>query len=443
MNETKAEAPALSVPDIPCIPQAPNDKTAIAQRLAPDDFPHPPRSGSQNPATTLENVEHLLSQSGISVRFDVIKKRLLFRRAGRDCTEVDVISLANLNGLNAGWLTTFLHTIGMRNPLNPVGEWIDSAPWDGIDRLPAIYATVRVAEDYPAELKETLLRRWFLSATAAATRRGRFHCRGVLTLQGPQGIGKTTWIASLMPAGDLRNQCIKRDHHMDGASKDSILGAISHWITEIGELDSSFRKDIARLKGFLTNDCDKVRPPYGRVELEYDRRTVFAATVNEGQFLVDATGNTRFWTIAVQSLDYLHTVDMQQLFAQLRGLLDQGEQWWLTAEEEKALEGYNLRHRSVSAIAERILDHVATDAPAGVGGYVTATELLREIGVSNPTNPQTKEAGTLLRELFGSPKRVQGRDRWRVPTKEAFERYKKEEEKFGVIDSQTGEDRFG
>jgi len=173
--------------------------------------------------------------------------------------------------------------------------------------------------------------------------------------------------------------------------------------------------NVARLKGFLTNDCDKLRPPYARSDVELDRRTVFAATVNDENFLVDATGNTRFWTIAVEKLDFHHKTDMQQLFAQLQSDLDSGAQWWLTSDEEKQLAEYNVRHRSVSAIEERLGDFIDHDRIGSDAKYMTAIEVLKAMGITNPSNRQCKECGTVLRELLGDPKRVKGRDRWRVP----------------------------
>jgi len=186
----------------------------------------------------------------------------------------------------------------------------------------------------------------------------RFKTRGVLTLQGAQGIGKTRWVTSLVPDPLLREMVIKVDHHLDGSNKDSILGAVTHWIVEIGELDSSFRKDVARLKGFLTSDHDKVRRPYARTESEYPRRTVFYASVNQTDFLVDTTGNSRWWTIPVTKVDYEHQIDMQQLFAQLAEDLKNGAQWWLTREEEDLLEHYNAQHRIASFIRESILEAI-------------------------------------------------------------------------------------
>jgi len=388
----------------------------IARKLDSTRFPDPASRPDFPPAMTMENVEHLLAETGISARYDVIKKEVLVHWAnGEPAIQNQIVSLGNLNKMTGAWLLPFVGDIAKINPYNAIAEWIASKPWDGTDRLPEFYATVQVAEGYPAGLKEILLRRWMLSATAAATLDKRFACRGVLTLQGPQSIGKTSWVASILPEGEMRENFIKRDHHLDPSNKDSIFGAISHFIVEIGELDSSFRKDIARLKGFLTNDCDKMRRPYARGEIEMDRRTVFAATVNDENFLVDPTGNSRFWTISVEALDYLHTIDMQQLFAQLRLEVRRGEQWWLTPDEERQLGEYNLRHRGVSAIEERLADLVDHEATAEQGKYMTAIEVLRAMGISQPSNRQCKECGSALRERFGAPKRVNGRDKWRVP----------------------------
>lgn len=396
-----------------------------AFRIDPKGLPHQPISDGGAPPATLENIEYLLTHFGIEPRFDVIKKRLDIRRAdGSNVSTTTIASLATLNRLNSGWLPQFLEEIGFRHSFNPVRDWILSKPWDGEDRFLELSQTLFETDDYPEGLKTTLLRRWLLSAAKAALADERFRARGVLTFQGPQGIGKTSWIRSLVPAGKIRDQYVLLDHHMDGSNKDSIINAVTHWMVEIGELDSSFRKDIARLKGFLTNDCDKLRRPYGKEVMEYDRRTVFAATVNEDRFLVDQTGNSRFWTISLRGIRHQHDVDTQQVFAQAAACLEQGEQWWLTKVEDRELAEYNRRHQSVSVIAELIAECV-NDKPDWEPPYRTAMQVLKFAGIERPTNAQCREAGSILRDLFGPPKRVQGRDQWRVPIRgqEASERF--------------------
>ena len=233
---------------------------------------------------------------------------------------------------------------------------------------------------------------------AAALLPSGFKARGVLTLQGPQSIGKTSWISALIPDLVLRENVLKLDHHLDAGNKDSLITAIAHWIVEIGELDSSFKKDIARLKGFLTSDRDKVRRPYGRSNSEYPQRTVFCATVNDDNFLVDLTGNSRWWTIPVTAINYQHFIDMQQVFSQLATHLEDGMQWWLTPVEEALLELHNKKHRAVSVIRECISDALDLDRINESGlSAMTATQLLQSIDIKHPTNAQSKECAGILR----------------------------------------------
>lgn len=380
-------------------------------KLAAGDFPHPPQRDKAAPPATKENVAHLLQESGIRVGYDVIGKRLSLERNGQSLTVKDIVSLATLNGMRDAWLIDYVQDLGEANPINPVQDWIRSKAWDRTDRVTQLIATITVEEDYPADFAGLLVRYWLLSATAAACIPDGFHTRGVLTLQGGQGIGKSSWFGALVPA-ELSNRFMKLDHHLDPHNKDSVLGAIVHWIVEMGELDSTFRKDVARLKGFLTNSCDKVRPPYGKTAIEMPRRTVFGASVNDLNFLVDTTGNSRWWTIPVVALDFEHGIDMQQVFAQLAVAIDAGAQWWLPQELEQRLETENRRFRAVSVIEERITERLAPEGSEGK--TMTARQLLMELGVMYPTNPQCREAGSVLRSLYGNPKRVRGRDCWKV-----------------------------
>lgn len=375
--------------------------------LPKGDFPHQPTNKSPRLPFTKENLTHMLDGYRIVVRWDVIKKRESFMQQGEPIAPADITSLAFLNDFYSGHLDEFLLQLAISKPTNPAKDWIESKAWDGVDRLEAMYATVHVQEGFPDSLARTLLYRWLLSACAAALSGEGFHTRGVLTLQGGQGIGKTSWIAALVPP-DL----VKLDHHLDPHNKDSVLGAVTHLVVEVGELDSSFRKDIARLKGFLTAPNDKVRPPYGKRAIEMQRRTVFAASVNDPNFLVDQTGNSRWWTIPCAKLDFEHGIDMQQLFAQLAIDYHNGVQWWLTGEEEEQLEGQNKQFQSVSVIEEQILEGVMPDGK--FGKYMTARQVLLELGCKHLTNANCREAGAILRTLYGEPKRVQGRTKWKV-----------------------------
>ena len=346
-------------------------------------FPNQSGSVSKQPPTTIANIAYLLAYYGVTVRYNVIKKKLMITMPNHIGTidNMDnvmmtyIINLVALNGMSTGQVPAFIEVLADRNMYNPVADWIFSKQWDGKRRMQDICETITEREDYPTALKNVLISKWLLSTVAAALKPSGFKARGVLVFQGPQGVGKTSWLMSLVPDLLLRDMLVKVDHHLDGGNKDSIIGAVTHWLVEIGELDSSFKKDIARLKGVLTSNFDKIRRPYARTESEYQRRTVFMATVNQSDFLVDNTGNSRWWTIPVTKINYEHGIDMQQVFAQLAVEFNNGKKWWLTQEEEALLNARNLDHRSVSVIRERLLEIVDLDLIGKDGNpAMTATD---------------------------------------------------------------------
>lgn len=392
------------------------------------DFPdRPPRPGSTTPPATIDNVAWLMTQAGVRCRYNEVKKKVEIEVPGQpgtldnrdNVTLSHVVSLASQAGMPTGHVPEFVDAVADRNAYNPAADWIRGRPWDRGDRLPAFLDTVKVQADYPPGLKRTLMHKWMRSA-AAAPIMPDFKARGVLTLQGRQGLGKTSWVKGLVDDPALANSLVKLGHHLDAANKDSVITAVSHWLVEIGELDSSFRRDIARLKSFLTEDTDIVRRPYGKRDASYRRRTVFLATVNDANFLVDPTGNSRWWTVACDDLDYDHAVDMQQLYAQLLTEVEAGAPWWLIGPEEDALAAWNARHMAVSAIAEQLDERLDLDL---IGKRplptMTASEVLKVIGYDRPTNPQAKECAAALRDRLGEPARIQGRMCWRVPLRDA------------------------
>ena len=88
---------------------------------------------------------------------------------------------------------------------SPVLEWMDSVPWDGVDRIAALAATLtmRGTEPWRVAWRDRAVRRWLVQGAVAATNAGRgadAEAVGfVLVLQGKQKIGKSRWVSSLMP----------------------------------------------------------------------------------------------------------------------------------------------------------------------------------------------------------------------------------------------------
>jgi putative DNA primase/helicase len=248
-----------------------------------------------------------------------------------------------------------------------------------------------------------------IAAVAAAYLPDGISSPGVLTLQGAQYLGKTKWFKNLVPAElDLTQDgmILKPD------DKDSVKQCTSYWIVELGELDSTFRKsDIAQLKAFITKQVDVLRLSYARRESRFPRRTMFFGSVNPREFLHDATGNRRFWTIECDAINHEHGLDMQQVWAEVRELWRSGESYYLSAQEMEALNDHNTDFMAADPIEERLLHELEWDAPLPLWRWTQASTVLIECGIDRPTKSDTMVAGNLIKKQNGNKLRRAGGQR--------------------------------
>lgn len=301
----------------------------------------------------VENTAALLDAYGIRCRWNLMRHSLEIDVPGftaaqersQNANLSRLLELADRRGLRKE--NVLDHVAILTTDYHPVADWIASKPWDGIDRKAALMDTIGLAAGSDAMLAYTLIDRWLVSCCRAVlppvAGARKFTPQGVLTFQGPQGIGKTEWLKHLAPP-----DCdwIATGRVIDPHNRDSVQQATSFWIVELGELDATYKKaDIAALKAFVTLDTDTYRSPYARREENTPRRSVMAASVNPRYFLVDDTGNRRWWTLACESLCWDHGIDMQQLWAQVMVAASSADaRWWLTPDESAALTLANAGH---------------------------------------------------------------------------------------------------
>lgn len=412
-------------------PEAPaNDNedraaTPLTANLSPWDFPHVSDKGQ--PLNTVENLQHLLDEYGITVRYNQISKDVEVTIPDRgyqhdnasNCALAEITSLCARNKVPKGELEAYVKLLADANAYNPVADWITSKPWDHNDRLADLFGTVETSGDNT--LKEALILRWLLSAVAAVFEPSGFTAHGVLVFTGAQGLGKTSWFNRLVPADmgvTLEGAMI------DPNNKDTVINAISHWLVELGELDATFKKaDIARLKSFVTMQRDRVRQPYDRKPSDYQRRTVFFASVNEDRYLIDTTGNRRWWTVPVTEIDYRHSIDMQQVWAQLFDLYQNGEPWHLQPKESDLLENLNRDHEAVDPLEELILQTFDWESLIR-SEQMTATDVLLAIGYDRPNRGQATQISQVLKRVTGKDPKRTGRGRFfELPPMKSKHRY--------------------
>ena len=381
-------------------------------------WPH--KNDNQLPLSTIPNLRHLLANYGVTARYDVIRKKLVIRYPGQFGTPDNqnqvamnvVLSLCALNRMPKTEVPAFMLNIGDEDPANPVMDFVTSRPWDGRSRFDYLLATVKTRDGFDRELFALLLRRWLISAVAAAAKPSGFWSKGVLVFQGDQSLGKTTWFRHLLPA-EMRD-FMWVDATIDPANKDTIIRAASHWLVELGELDGTLRKaDIARLKGFISQDVDTFRRPYSREDERFQRRTVFFASVNPAQFLADDTGNVRWWTVPVVGLNCDHGIDQQQLWAEVFEWFKAGERWWLEGAEEARLEARNADHQQSDPVEELLLSRRDFSQPATC--RMTATELMIALGYEKISRKQLTEASAIFKKHLGEPKKTNKRRVFDVP----------------------------
>jgi hypothetical protein len=228
-----------------------------------------------------------------------------------------------------------LGVVEARRSFHPVTDWVRAKPWDGVSRFGQLFDTLDIQDEFEGhrDLLRVQLDKWLLSGGKClvldALSGDGVAAQGVLVVQGPQNLGKTRWFKALVPDSAWFSEGLT----MDPSNTDHVIQGTSTFICELGELDSTTRKsDVAQLKAFLTRSKDVYRSPYGRDREVYARRTIFGATVNPDTFLVDDTGNRRFWVMPVKSVNADHNVDMQQVWAEAAARVTAGETFWMPDE---------------------------------------------------------------------------------------------------------------
>lgn len=200
-----------------------------------------------------------------------------------------------------------------------------------------------IAEDETACL---YLRKWLHQSVAMALNDDTdpYGADGVLVIQNPQGAGKTLLFSKLALYADWFAEGIS----IDLDKKDSVIQATGCWIAELGELDSTLKREQLSLKAFITSHTDTYRQPYARAATRKPRRTSFCATVNPTEFLNDETGSRRWWVIRPSRIDIDHLKGLSrewvcQLWAQVYSqlYLPNPQGFRLTEDERKKLTADN------------------------------------------------------------------------------------------------------
>ena len=223
-----------------------------------------------------------------------------------------------------------LLTAASERVFHPIKDYLDSLPpWDGIKRVDTLLIDYLGAEDN--SYTHAVMRKNLCAAVARIYEPGiKFDY--ILVLNGPQGIGKSTFFARL--AGKWFSDSLTVSDMRDKAGAEKLQG---YWILELGELAGLRKTDVETVKSFITRTDDKFRQSYGvNVENHPRQCVIVGSTNNTSGFLRDVTGNRRFWPVRVNggNKNVWDMSEIDQIWAEALVKYQDGERLILSGKEE-------------------------------------------------------------------------------------------------------------
>ena len=215
-------------------------------------------------------------------------------------------------------------TRAIQNRFHPVRDYLRLLKWDGRLRLDTWLPRYMDAEDSPHT--QAVGAKSLLGAVARVLEPG---CKfdAILVFEGKQGSGKSSAIKIL--AGDewFCDAPLTRLEDADAVAK--IQGV---WLYELAELSTLAKAAPESLKAFITRRVDRARLPYERAPRDFPRQVVFMGTTNSPAYLLDPTGNRRFWPV------HTGTIDLEGLARDRDQLWAEAYTRWMGGQESLALD---------------------------------------------------------------------------------------------------------
>ena len=227
-----------------------------------------------------------------------------------------------------------LVAVASERAYHPIKDYLDGLPaWDGVSRVDHLLVDYFGAED---NLYTRAAIRKTLTAAVARIYRPGTKFDTVLILNGPQGVGKSTFFSKL--AGDWFSDSLTLTDMKDKAGPEKMQG---YWILELGELAGMRKMDVEIVKSFISRVDDKYRASYGLSVESHPRQCIIVGSTNaESGFLRDITGNRRFWPVRVTGKSakkswQMSAYEVEQIWAETLALYRKGEKLYLSDAEEK------------------------------------------------------------------------------------------------------------
>ncbi|OQB53195.1 MAG: Virulence-associated protein E [Firmicutes bacterium ADurb.Bin146] len=267
-----------------------------------------------------------------------IKDKVPWKHPARFWRDADDAQLICYIDENYGTFSARNYDIGVTKVVDdrsyhPIKEYFAGLPeWDGVERVESLLIDYFGADDN--KYVRTVTRKVLCAAIKRVFVPGiKFDY--ILVMNGPQGIGKSTFISKL--GGEWYSDSLNLSDMNDKTAAEKLQG---YWIMEIGELAGMKKADIDKVKAFISRQDDKYRASFGRRVTPHPRQCIFFGTTNsENGYLRDVTGNRRFWTVKTPGTGKkkpweITQEEVDQIWAEALTYVSKGEKLYLPAELE-------------------------------------------------------------------------------------------------------------
>jgi putative DNA primase/helicase len=325
----------------------------------------------------------ILNDQKMTVSYEPVKKDVIwtwhYNDGSRKLIDAKLINhiQQNYSGYTDKKFANCVKIVSMENEHNVILEMIDLEIWDGHNYLEDLYNILHIS---PLDtLSRILIFKWIWQGIVLLENDEDkpVGADGCLVLTGLQGIGKTSFFRQLAIDDNYFGEGCTYNHR----DKDTSIDIVKNFVSELGEIETTFRSDIEALKNFVTKAKDRIRFPYDAKTSEMARRTNLCGTCNSKGFLIDQNGNRRFWTVPIEKIDLkkLREFNSLQLWAQIREqtiMLPQ-QDFRLSQSEREQLEERNreyMKYLPVEAEIRDIFEEVETKPDAYVWEEMTVSQ---------------------------------------------------------------------
>lgn len=256
---------------------------------------------------------------------------------------------------NDKYINEICYALAKENQFSVLGDYLNKVEQLDVDTeevLSKLNSALHIEDN---SIEATYIKKTLVGAVSRVFNPGT-KLDTVLVLKGKQGTFKTTFFQVLASSEYFHSM------NFTSFNTDEQMICNYNWIVEIGELEATLSKtNLAKLKQFITREKDIYRKPYAKDPVIVPRQFILVGTTNKEYFLIDNTGNRRFWIININQKIDIETIRSirDEIWSTAVKLYRQNYPVYLTEVEQEISNRNNSSFTEVDMWEELILNYVA------------------------------------------------------------------------------------